>query len=73
MWTRKERIKHFWRCCSHLTRFLVVNFAVVGIGAAFVYTTIYYPDVIVYGLLGFVVVIFGGGSIWGLWILTDPD
>src|SRR5438552_8446189 len=37
MWTRKERIKHFWRCCNHLTRFFAVSFAVAGTGTAFVY------------------------------------
>ena len=72
-------MKWDWRWCDKCLSWswtdqpIAVSFAVAGTGTAFVYVGTWHPDVIVYGLLGFIAVAFGGGSIWGLWILTDPD
>ena len=72
MWTKKERLKHFWRTRSHLTRFITVGFGIVLSTALFTYLVLYQTENFAIFCGSVMVGSMVGGGIYAVWVLTEP-
>lgn len=72
MWTKKERLKYFWRTCSHLTRFLTVGLGLISSSALFVYVVVWHAEAVAIFMASVVAVAMVGGIVYVVWVLTDP-
>jgi len=72
VWTRKERLKHFWQTCSHLTRFLTVGLGLISSSALIIYLMLWHAEAVAIFMASGVAVTIVSGIIYVVWVLTDP-